>query len=493
MSASTPLRIRLVSLAGVLLAAGYPALANCPLVGWGTVINGLTNHFVSCGASPTTFIWQHGRGVQGVIGALNAANQGNTPAGHDSGNRSGILDSTFCDAGAPGEYFACGDFGNEGWDGCDFNITEGYSTCSDSIYGNDYLPLDYVIAGIDPASPNVARVAAVSVDFNELLFGYLTDAAGAPSVDGDPCGTGDPLSGNPNNLECTAIPVPVITAGGAAAGGTSLTLAIGSTAGIPMLDDCLVAETRALNCPRNFYAGRVLMYKRGSCADGVAGFDRRVYVYPPNPASGTLQVMPNWTPFSVEDANLNGILDTGEDGTHGGTVNGVLDPFVVPGTDATSATIFIPAVAGATDCLYLAMGIGLDDNRLSINPPGNTIFGEMVISPMVSVNHSPVIINPTIAGDALASLSATKAQGKLTVAWTMQAEFTTAGFNVIALKKGAETRLNASLIPAQQGSTGVGASYTASFDSGQLKGATQVLLELVKLDATTQRFGPVFF
>jgi len=82
-----------------------------------------------------------------------------TPSGHDSAGRSGIADGTFSDFGAPGEYYAGGDFGNQGWDGCIQNFNEGPSACNPGAL--DFGPLDYVIAGVDPAEPNVARMAVV--------------------------------------------------------------------------------------------------------------------------------------------------------------------------------------------------------------------------------------------------------------------------------------------------------------------------------------------
>jgi hypothetical protein len=235
------------------------------------------------------------------------------------------------------------------------------------------------------------------------------------------------------------------------------------------------------------------MYKRASCTT-VPG-DLRAFIFPAPPATGTLAVPPNWLNFSREDGNLNGVLDAGEDGSNGGTVNGRLDPLLIPDVTATTATIFLPANSGATDCLYFALGIGLDANALSVNPPTDTIFGEMVISPLVSMNPIPFAGdtgNPI--ADLVENISAVKSQGKLAVAWSTITELTTEGFNVIGTKKGGgEIKLNSALIPAQEGTTGLGASYSAVFDGSKLKGSTSVFIDLVKIDGTTARFGPVGF
>jgi hypothetical protein len=351
--------------------------------------------------------------------------------------------------------------------------------------------VDYVIAGIDPESPNVARMAAVSVDFNELLDAYVLDNAGAQPVDGDPCG-GDAVSSISGPVNCIPIPVPAIVAstGGEA---PTLTLGIGEVSGIPLLDDCLIAETRATNCPRNLYAARVLMYQRASCATGTgAGLDLRAFLYLPPPPAGTLAVLANWRVFSVEDQNLNQALDAGEDGSNGGEVDGLLDPLLIGGTAATEVTVSLPTMPGATDCLYFALAIGLDNNRLFVDQPTNTIVGEMVFSPMVSVNPTPIALNVPPPSDTVLSITARKSGGTVTVAWTSGNELATAGFNVIGVgKNGSERRLNASLIPAKEGTTGLGADYGVTFETARLKGSSAVIVELVKFDGSTQRFGPV--
>jgi hypothetical protein len=467
------------------------ALANCTNQGI-VVLQGVTNHIVNCGPAPTTFIWMHGRGVQGVIGSdIGTVNQGNTITGHDSGNRSG-LGETFSDFGAPEEYLASGDPGNPGWDGCIQNLPEPQGCVAG---GANYGPMDYVMAGVDPAFPNIAKMFAVSVDFNEILNGWLVDQAGAANIDGNSCGE-NALAGNPANFSCAPIPVPMITGSSPAAGGVNINLSIGSTAGIQILDDCLIAEDRATNCPRNLYVGRVLMYRHGGCTSaGAATLSRNTFVYPATPASGTLNVTDRWSVYSVEDGNLNGVLDAGEDGSNGGTANSVLDPFVIAGTNAATPIVRVPTVSGATDCIFFGLAIGLDNNKLGINPAPSTIFGEMVLSPMVTLNPNPVRSGTgTPVADLVTVIHANKSQGKGIVDWETGIEMSTAGFNVIGTKKGgAEVKLNGSLIAAKEGTSGKGATYSVTFDAGQLKGSSAVFVEIVKTDGSKERFGPVSF
>ena len=184
--------------------------ANCSSYGL-AYAQGLTNYFQSCGGSNAAFVWFHGRGVQRIIGPETVPNQGNTTSGHDSANRFPFADGLIgngADAGFPaGSLLAGGDPGNQGWDGCILNIPERrVAGCGGSP---DYGVMDYTLGGIDPAFPNIGRVAAVSVDFNPILLAWLADNAGAPAGDGT-C-LGDALSGNPNPIICGELPVPNVT------------------------------------------------------------------------------------------------------------------------------------------------------------------------------------------------------------------------------------------------------------------------------------------
>jgi hypothetical protein len=473
----------------LLILSVRTTFANC--VNSVTPFHGLSSSFEQCGPNAVGFGWFHGRAVQRIIGAYDLANTRNQASGHDSGPNQTIADNIFLNGpnGGPanGSYVADADFLNPRWDGCISNIAERPSGCAGPT---NLGVLDFVISGVVPEAPNVARMALLSVDFNESFGTHIFDNAGAPAVDGNPCGA-DAFSFLPYPVICTPIPVPAIL--GSSTVGSNVLLGIGATSDIPLLDDCLIAEDRTINCPRNLYVGRVLMFRHGACDLGAAdSFDPRVWIYPPSPAYGTLNVLPNWSVYSIEDANLNGLLDPGEDGSHGGVVNGMLDPFIIPGTDATNIIVYTPVVPGASDCIFFALAIGLDSNHLAIDPPANTLFGEMVISPEVSFNPLPYWPhNGTPVADQVTTIQANKTRGTATVDWETAAELATAGFNLIAVKNnGSEWKLNDSLIAAREGTTGKGGSYGVSYDVVSLKGAHAVFVELVKLDGSKERFGP---
>jgi hypothetical protein len=478
----------------LLLTLAIPAgNAEAVCAGSTPIVHGLTSSFEQCGQSAAAFAWFHGRAVQRTFGAPTSNITGNTVSGHDSGRNQTIGDSMMIDGpngAASGSYFGSTDFGNFGFDGCILNIPENSLGC---VGGQDYGVLDYVIGGVDPSSPDVARMAVVSVDFNEFFQAYILDNAGAPAVDGDPCGS-DAFSFNPSPVTCAPIPPPAIVATAPVDFGIDVTLGIGDVSGIPMLDDCAIAETRATNCPRNLYAGRVLVYKRGTCAAGeVATFDRRTYLYPPAYPFVPTMVDANWRMFSPEDQDYDEVLDPGEDGSNGGTVNGQLDRVILPGTSPLNTVVRVSRIDDGFECLYFGLAIGLDANALSINPPTNTIFGEMVLSPVVSVNPNAISLAPAPPeSDLITSLSATRSGGRVTVQWSTTNERMTQGFDVIGSKKsGKEFRLNSSLIPAQEGTTGQGANYTMTFDADLLKGGSQISVDLVLLDSSRKRFGPV--
>ena len=484
-------------LAGIalMMAPAGRAYANCASA---PVFHGFTSSFEQCGPAAAAFFWNHGRAVQRI---LNTEANGATPsaAGHDSGVLQSVDQLAMTEGpngGAPnGSYQGNTDFADTGADGCGvLTIAENPTGCAAG--STDWGVLDYTIGGVDPADPNHGRIVALSVDFNQNYQAHTLDSAGAVSTGVGPCGGDQFVGPAPFAFNCTAIPIPSFNSSTSTTGGSNIVMGIGDVSAIPIVDDCAVAETAVTNCPRNMYAGRVLVYKHGACSPNpVAGFDRRTFIFPPVLPAALTTITPNWTPYSVEDANLNGVLDAGEDGTHGGTVNGVLDPFIISGTAAATPTVFVPAVTGATDCIYFGMTIGLDNNKLAVNPPTNTIFGEMVLAPVVSVNPIPVRAgSATPVSDAISSVTASKSQGKGTVNWDTGIESATAGFNVIGTKKGgAEVKLNSTLIAAKEGTTGRGASYTATFDGGQLKGSTQVYVEIVKTDGSKERFGPASF
>jgi hypothetical protein len=145
-----------------------------------TGFHGLTSSFEQCGPNAVAFSWFHGRAVQRIIGADDAA-LGNQASGHDSGPNQTLAEAMFIDGpnggAANGSYLGSPNFYNPSWDGCIANIPESPAGCTG---GPDLGVLNFVIAGVDPAAPNVARMAVLSVDWNELFTGYVLDNAGAP-------------------------------------------------------------------------------------------------------------------------------------------------------------------------------------------------------------------------------------------------------------------------------------------------------------------------
>ena len=488
-----PIVFSLVVVLGALESRSH---ANCPSA---PILHGLTSSFESCGPNAAAFFWGHGRAVQSTIAYDDNAATASI-AGHDSGILQTLSDGMFIDGpnggAANGSYLGNTEGALGGSDGCFLNLILSDTFLPTCRGGPDFGVVDYVIAGVDPSQPNIARMAAVSVDFNQFFGQHVLDNAGAPAVDGDPCG-GDAFSGYPVPAACAPIPAPEILGVTPVPGGSSVNLGFGDVSGILILDDCAVAESRAVNCPRNLYAGRILLFKRGACSPSAAdAFDRRVFIFPPQlPPSPTFQtITPNWLTFSREDGNLNGVLDAGEDGSNGGAANGRLDPFIVPGTATTNATVTLPVLAGATDCVFFAMTLALDANHLPVNPPTNTIFGETVLAPMVSVNPTPVVPGGASPTDQVVSIVATKVGGDTNVEWTTEKEMFTDGFNLIGAKKGSqEVVLNRSLIPAQEGTTGNGATYSFAVDRNRLKGSALLFVEVVKLDGSRVRFGPASF
>jgi len=118
-----------------------------------------------------------------------------------------------------------------------------------------------------------------------------------------------------------------------------------------------------------------------------------------------------------------------------------------------------------------------------------------VVTPVVSVNQYPLSLDTaTPAADRIINLTASKAVGKVNVSWDTTAELSTAGFNLIGVKKsGGQVQINSALIPAQEGTSGAGASYSINLGPRDLKGSTAVYVELVKTSGAKELFGPASF
>ena len=375
-----PRRIRaLIALSGVpflVLGGASPSLANCP--GGGTIYQGFGDgRFTGCGTTAYAFIWQHQRAVQRLVSGTTT----NGPAGVDGGANSTVADGLMAPGSQPGDYTAMFDWRTAGTDGCTTAWLESDTSCATGIAS---LPVnDFVIAGRTVADPYTALAAIVSVDGNEIFSAWILDNAGAPSIDGDPCGADAYSFKSPPDIACGAIPRPNFDSVSCNTQGCTVGLSVAPSAA-PILDDCEVAHSRALNCTgpegdrRNLLAGRQLFWKKAPCLEPPA--DTRSYVMSTTPFPGTATA--NFTPYSVEDGDLDGTLDAGEDGASGGTVDGRLDPFILPGNALETRTVFVPSVTSPGECVYLAIGLALDINPIAP--------AESVITPLLSLNPQAV-------------------------------------------------------------------------------------------------------
>ena len=481
------MRMRATKIIGMALAvatAGFlatvPGHANCTMatpvyLAFATVLD-------ECGDNPYIFYWGHRAAKQGVLGH-NASTAGLW--GNDSGHLSnGVASSVLMSTGTPGQYIMQWDWNNYGSDGCLMLNQESDISCATAVAT---LPVhDQVLAVSDPATLQ-AKAIVLSVDGNEPGQYWVLDQAGASTVDGYACG-GDQFSYYTAPFIPGSIPVPVITSlAGCDLTGCTLNVTVGPH-DVPILTDCAVAASKAINCTgpvgdlRNLYGGRELFVKRAPCdatAPGNIGtFDARTFIFDEVAETVTL----GFVPYAPQDLNLNGIKD-GVEATH--------VPVIITGNASTTVPVFIPKISGASDCVYLGVGLLLDNAPLSVC--GGACA--KVVTPVVSVNQYPLSLDTaTPAADRIINLTASKAVGKVNVSWDTTAELSTAGFNLIGVKKsGGQVQINSALIPAQEGTSGAGASYSINLGPRDLKGSTAVYVELVKTSGAKELFGPASF
>jgi len=458
------------------LLASTPSMANC--LGGGSIFQGFGGFgYTNCGDQPVAFVWHHQRAIQGVVSGATT----NGAAGVDSG-ATGSLGDWLVPGALPGEYLVTYDWSQPGADGCTTLLLDGDLSCNGS--GLNSLPVgDVALAGKNPTNPLHSLGAIASIDGNEPFQAWVLDQAGALSSDGDPCGV-DASTNNTEPITCGSIPVPIIqSAGSCNSAGCTLQVQI-PIHQTPVLDDCNVAMSKAITCPRNLYVGRQLFVKRAACGStapgAVNGFDTRTFANDVSTFPGTM--VANFVPYSPEDRNLNGIVD--------GTETGPLTFVRITGNSGPATVpVVIPKIVGATDCVFLGIGLVYDSAPIA---PGTNVF-----SPRVSVNGSPVSLDTaTPAGDRVVNLQVAKKSGKTDISWDTTAELTTVGFNVIGTNRnGRDVQLNTRLIPAKHGTTGEGASYSISLTASALKskGSTAVYIEIVKTNGAKERFGPASF
>jgi cysteine-rich repeat protein len=364
------------TLATAILIQAAPSQAGCAAGGGGPIQQGLAGGLLtSCGSGPEAFYWYYQHALQRVVSANAFVNE---TAGADygvTGDWNLLLDE------GDGRWSANVDWGNAGVDGCIYEETEADLRCIDWAAGS-YGVTNVVVAGPDPDDATLARALVLSVDLNEFFQSWTMDSAGAPSVDGDAC-LGDGLSLVAEDRACAPIPRPEIVSD--VCNGCDVTLSVGSSAGVPIVDDCEVAETRALNCPRNLLDGRQIFWKRASC--DTPPDDTHSWRLPAVPLAGVADATANFAAYAPEDENLNGIVDAGE---------APPTPVVLAGNDVgddgvdDEVAIHVPRIVGADDCVYFAVGLRLDP---SVNAPY-----EPVVSPFVSMNATPIPLDGDPAG-----------------------------------------------------------------------------------------------
>jgi hypothetical protein len=482
------IKVLVLALAGVaVLAIGAaPGFANCSVGQDYTSAQLGGGSFVNCGdlASVRAYAWRHRQGVQGTVSG--GLDNNTTAGGIDSGFRSSLADTGLFSESfvVPGGVVITYNTGNAGGDGCANGTTarepDAVSSPPCGTNSSTSLPVhNFVLAGVDPSNSFHAVGAAISVDGNEAIVAWFGDQAGAPTVDGDPCG-GDAFSVNSSDISCGAIPAPAVTGlVGCDIDGCTLNVAVGPH-GIPILDDCDVAYSKTINCPRNLDGGRALFYKRGSCS--APPTDLRTFTYTEVPLSGA----ENFRPFG-EDRNLNGVLDSGEDTI---VANGRRDPIVLPGNLVASTPVFIPKLAGATDCVYLGAAVRLDPTPLT-SPNANA---QPVYTPLVSMSPVPISLDTaTPVSDRVLDLRASKSKGNANVSWLTSAEFTISGFKLVGQRSNGSSVDLSGLIAPKQGNTGGSASYSIDLKMGDLKGAGKVSVVVIHADGHQTTFGPVSF
>jgi len=437
------------------------------------------------------FYWAHQSSKQAVLG-YNATGAGLW--GNDSGatwdpvGSAMLVDLSVY--GLPAGAYGFGwDWSQYGSDGCVLlNMEPSLISCQTFDLQPSLPVMDMTLAFTDPATL-AAKAIVFSADGNEAFQNWTLDQCGAAFVNGDYCVDDAYAVGGPTYVP-GPLPVPAITSvAGCDLTGCTLNVTVGSHE-VPIITDCEVAASKLTNCtgptgdPRNLYIGRQLFVKRAACTATAPGnigtFDTRTFIFNASVIPET--VTKGFVPYAPQDLNLNGIVD----GTEVAHV-----PVILAGNALTTVPVKIPKIALATDCVYLGVGLRLDSAVKSVCGGACT----NVVTPVVSVNPIPLSLDTaTAVGDKVINLTAGKVTGKANVSWNTTAELSTAGFNLIGVKKsGGDVQLNSALIPAQKGTTGESASYSINLGPRDLKGSTAVYVELVKISGAKERFGPASF
>jgi hypothetical protein len=490
-------RVRFLASAGlaaaVFLLLSAPSYANCgaPQSVTSGDLTGQTM-YLSCGKQAIGQMWAH---RNALWNKTNGSTAGVTD-GQDQG--AGPNNAVPEVAGDPNNvnYSFIGNWQNAGTDGCIQNVNEGSNApCTG---GTDLPPTNWVIAGRDPANPTQVRAMFGSVDLNSLGQAWFCDNAGAASA-GDHCGA-DPLNTGAQ-VTCGTVPSPAITSFAPPAGGHVIYQVNFPVQSVPYVDDCAIAESSGVNCPRNLNAGRVLMVRRGPCFGGTPVNNLAVNYTEAGTGSSRAEL---WHPYNAGDANYDGFPDATPT-----TPNAIA---LVPATNTTQPvdiTLLASATPGLDDCLYLGTAAAADASPLAgftpwlapyvamerhsaiplcqfVCPNGSCATAAGQPCPQGGTSASNTGATP--APDKVLGLVATKTgSNKINVAWSTSGEETVSKLTLV----GNRTNGTVDIRNVELKGGGLGGNYSVDLTSGDLKGAKKVSVIVTYNNGSKASFGPV--
>jgi hypothetical protein len=446
-----------------------------------------------CGNNAIGQFWLHKNAIWNKVGGGPTGTNG-----FDHGSSNNIA---FLDPSGGGTYAISGDWFNPGVDGCSNTAGVSPQEGSAGACGSspDWVPTDVVVAGQSSANPTQAVVLFGSADINPLAGFYILDNLGATNpTPADPCGG---LAEAGPMITCGTVPAPSIVSSAAGAAGHVIYQVSLPAQNIPYVDDCGVAESAAVNCPRNLNAGRVLMVRRAPCRGGT----------PANNLTATYVDFPStrtefWHPYNAGDTDYNGLVDA----------TATPNPITLISSSAQTIPVDITQAVTATsndNCIYFGAAAAADASPNSGFTPWLAPYVSMAtrVAPLQQFicpcNLSDTACSAagascgagcgtcaanttgaTAAPDRVLDLRATKvAGGKYNVSWVTSSETSIAKFDLVGNKSGGTVALKSSIDPKGDG---VGSSYSFNFAAGEMKGTKQVSVVVFYTDGSKATFGP---
>jgi hypothetical protein len=297
------------------------------------------------------------------------------------------------------------------------------------------------------------------------------------------------------------VPAPIVQSSAAGAPGHVIYQINLPAQNIPYSDDCGVAESAAVNCPRNLNAGRVLMVRRAPCRGGT----------PANNLAASYVDFPStrtefWHPYNAGDADYNGLVDA----------TAAPNPITLISPSAQTIPVDITQAATATsndNCIYFGAAAAADASPNSGFTPWLAPYVSMAtrVAPLQQFicpcNLSDTACTAagascgagcgvcaanttgaTAAPDRVLDLRATKvAGGKYNVSWVTSSETSIAKFDLVGNKSGGSVLLKGSIDPKGDG---VGSSYSFNLAAGEMKGTKQVSVVVFYTDGSKATYGP---